>query len=333
MSWPLWFIVTGILCSVMLVRIGRGEIDQDPYLHYADFLVQKNDAPLAYSDSRLLPGLPLILASVISVVPINRFTLVIFMLGWWWASSYLIAKISANDKMWWVLLFPPIMLDQMTQISTESVLVMILLTTLRWWQKKRYQLASLCLGLGMWFRLISAAFFVALLCKLFQEKKYKLAITTTAWFLVPLVALFWFNTRLFGAGSELQQLFTYVEVGRAQPALIQLGRDVWRAWEWGWLRILFSGLVYLGFWLGLFRQAWINAHRAKKNKNTRLWWAVGLSMSVFVFSVGPTPFLEEFSRFLVPVFMVWQMQLANQVQIKSWQVVGLTLLSAGVVLA
>ena len=118
------------------------------------------------------------------------------------------------------------------------------------------------------------------------------------WFGMPMVVFMAFNTYLFN--NPFHQLAVYPEVGRASFSLFQLVNDFVRAADWGWYRNIVSGLIYLGFLAGMLHGLF-RLNKAKWDDVSRIAYYSIFLMVGFVFSIGPTPFLEEFPRFLVPV--------------------------------
>lgn len=290
-------IVAGLVVLVLGWRLIQGEIVQDPYLHYASSL-GGGEFRIEYGNSRLFPGLPVILWFIglfgVDLVMAGYAVMILSLL-----LSWLIGKRLTNNFDWLWLFFPPIMLDQYTQISTEGLMVMLMFLSLLLVKKRKYLEAGLVLGAGVWVRLAMLAMAMGMAVVLVRERKASQLSRLVAGVMVGVTGLLVYNRLMFGEGEWLYQLRVYQDVGRAELAMVQLVRDVFRAIDWGWYRILASGIIYLGFWAMVA----VNLGRQKvKSQWQKMAVMSALFLSAFVFSVGPTPFLEEFSRFLVPVF-------------------------------
>ena len=220
-------------------------LQQENYLVYAKVLTSEDlVSSLSYADSRLFPGL-VFLIKLFDIFLNNQVLagLMITIVGL--IVIYKIAIYFTNNVLYavWLTLFPPIVFEQTSKISTE-VVVMALLVLAYWLvSKKNYLWASLGLSLATVVRPISGCMFLALLIYLRGNNRRRLK-AFLVYLFFPLLLLF-FNIYHWGLASGLHQLEVYRVVGRATIGIYQLIKDVFRAIDWGQWRILISGLAYL----------------------------------------------------------------------------------------
>jgi Gpi18-like mannosyltransferase len=277
-------------------------LEQDPYLAYTQALSSAEFSQvLSQADSRLFPGLPWLIFlvrlifqdSLVSGLVISGLALlVIFWIGWRLSKSLSYAV--------WLTLFPPIVFEQTSKISTETV-VMALLCLAYWLMaKKRFLLASFLLGYATVVRPISACLFIAMLLYLIKAKKERFK-AGLIYVLFPLVLLV-FNVYYWGWSGSFHQLGVYQVVGRATLGLGQLAADVARTIDWGQWRILVSGLIYLGFYgflLKLLLEKKGDFLFKGDGKMIKAWVVL---TTVFILVAGTTPMLEEIRRFMAVFF-------------------------------
>lgn len=303
---------------VMMMRVGGGDVQQDNYLVYADHIQTTTLAKLDPADSRLLPGLPLLLATVTTVTKSLSLSGVLLTTGSALVSYVLLYYLTKNRYAAVVLVFPPILLEQFTIVGTESILVAGVIAALYLMRQqlnlktpKTWWLGTFLLASMIWVRLIAAAALVAVVGYELWHRRWQRATAASISLFFSLTLLMAYNYAVFGPTDPFHQILVYSEVGRAQPAVVQLVSDIFRAWDWGWYRSLISGGFYL-----LLCSGWLMylvRHRSFDKKSVTTWIIV--AMVLFVFSVGPTPFLEEFARFLMPVFvLLWLKTLLDSVR-------------------
>jgi hypothetical protein len=116
-----------------------------------------------------------------------------------------------------------------------------------------------------------------------------------------LLLLAGFN-RFYLNSDILHQAREYQAVGLLTMPIVQLVKDVIRAIDWGYWRILISGLGYIGLSLGLVVKT-IKRTGDFLSQGDGLMiktWA-GLTL-IYVLAVGPIPMLEEFRRYIAVLF-------------------------------
>lgn len=325
-----------ILAVLFLILLGTswqaGKLEQDDYLGYAYKLSQGEIELISVPESRLFPALPVFLSWGL-VVGLNKVGVVLIWVGVIYGMTMMLAKRVWDQGDGWIYIwFPPIVIKQLSLISTEGLLIVVMLGIYWAWKEKRFGVLGWLLGLAWWVRAIGIAFVVATGLVLVLRKMWD----QLAQVLVGLGFMlgFWwgYNWLVLGTSDPFWQLRVYQDVGRSSLALVQLVADMVRAFDWGWQRHVYASMGYvavLGWWLKL---VWDNRGERKEDEEMFLVWAVVLMLG-FVFSWGPTPFLEEFPRFLVPVF-VYLGLLVNPVKCwRQWLKNILVLVSVLVVLA
>lgn len=149
-------------------------------------------------------------------------------------------------------------------------------------------------------RPISICIYSGLLIFLLKEKKFRIFVESST-ILVLFIADFIFSNLLIWKDPFYQFKVTG-EMARVVFVIPQILKDIPRAFELGEFRILISGLIYI-----LFSVYLLFLILKKKNdflvKNDNIFikaWSV--FTFIFIYSIGPTPFLEEARRYLVAFF-------------------------------
>jgi hypothetical protein len=304
------------LLMVMLIVIGfrarTGVVQQDNYLDYAQWLSTSGATPLSEADKRLMPGLVWLLVLIHPIITfmVSHPTIAWVVTGYLitlvavLGSAYVMWRLTGRAKSWLGLIFPPVMLAAGTIVGTEMPTVLLLLLTVWFTTRKQWWLAASMIAFGIWIRLIMVIVGVVAVLWLFWQRNWTAAFTTAIMITLSVVALLIWNLFLFG--DPWIQVTTYVEFGRATIGFWQLFLDIPRALDWGWWRQVVSGLVYLGLLIIMLIMALrIQTHHFELAPLMK--WLI-VAMVSFVFVLGPTPFLEEFPRFLVPVWpLLWLM--------------------------
>lgn len=202
----------------------------------------------------------------------------------------------------WITIFPPIIFEQTSKISTEAVTISSILSAYYFVSKLKYYRASLVLSLSSIVRPISFFLFLAMICQLCRKYKIKVAFYCLIIYLSFPVFLIFFNYYHWGLGSLFIQIIAYNDFSRGTFGLKQLIVDIPRTIEWGQPKILFSGISYILFTLFiLYKTIRVKTDFIFKNDNLliKIW---SISSIIFIFAIGPTPFLEELRRYLCIIF-------------------------------
>lgn len=295
-----FFFLSLVLVVILdLFRFKSGIVQQDNYVGYA-MVLPSPTSQLSFYDSRLFPGLPIVI-SLFSRAFINPFLIGYIVAAASFAGSYfLVYKMTDSKLSVLPLIFPPILLNLATIISSEMPFIFLTLLALLFAKKRSFSLAFLAIGISVWFRLAGVGVFFGVFVYLFLTKKFRELSLALPYFLLPVSGLLIYNFLMFGSKGIFYQLATYRElvVGRSNVVIIQLALDVLRALRWHWFRILISGLFYIIF---------LSYVLIKSIKLGRLefWLIAGLYL--FTLSFGAVPFLENLGRYLapaVPIFWV-----------------------------
>ena len=216
-------------------RWQTGQIEQDGYLNYAEQIVEQQVSSLPLSETRLSPGLPVVI-SLISFfsgsITVSGYivTITSFILSYW-----VLYQLTASKWSVLPLIFPPIAFDQFTQVSSESLFVAVLLTII--WLSQREKSNWLIIGLlsgGLiWIRLTGVIIIPWLVYIGWSHKKKAAPTYGLLGWLTMILALLGFNRWIFGPMGWFQQITIQQIAGRAQLSLWQLSEDLFRAWSSG----------------------------------------------------------------------------------------------------
>lgn len=288
-----WFFISLFLAVFLaFFRFGHGIIQQDNYVGYAQAFPGSINK-ISFFDSRLFPGLP-ILIYIFTFFVRNYYLagyLIIFLS---FAGSYfLLYKITNSGLSFLPLVFPPVLLNLASLISTELPFIFLMLLGYVLIKTKKLAWAFTIIGLSVWFRLAGVALIFGVFIYFLITKDLKKFITCLPYFLVPVIFLVIYNIHFFGAGNPFYQLITYetLHPGRISIGVVQLGQDLIRAYHWGWYRILLSGLLYIL----LFAVLWL---KSIKIRSIEFWMITGIY--IFTLVVNLVPFLENLGRYLAP---------------------------------
>ena len=288
-----WFFIALILTVFLaFYRFGHGVIQQDNYIDYAKYLPFSVNN-ISFFDSRLLPGLP-ILIYLFGIVTRNLYlagyvvTLLSFI-----GSYFLLYKITRSRLSILPLVFPPILINLATLIDTEFLFIFLAILGYYLIKKKNFALAFLIFGISVWFRIAGVALIFGVFVYFVLQKKLGDFLVYLPYFLAPIVALMVYNTYFFGSGNMFYQLSTYeaLHPGRISFGIVQLGEDLVRAVRWHWYRIFVSGFFYVVF----FAVAWVKSINIR---SLEFWLITGIYL--FTLTVNLVPFLENLGRYLAP---------------------------------
>jgi len=307
-NWKFWLglgLVVGFHGCLFLIKAGRDPLwfQQDNYLGYAEAIVKGlRTGVVEFSAGWLFPGLAWLLY-VLSWLTGDLISSGVVLMGVSLIGIYYLSYLMLKD--WYyaliVTLFPPIVLEQTSKLSTESIVMFLLIFSYYLFSKKKYLLMSGLLGLATVVRPISGCLWLGLGLSLIKARKWKSLIASGGVILAFLLLLAGFNW--FYLNSNIwHQVRQYQTLGPVTMPITQLVKDIIRAVDWGYWRILISGLGYIGLSLSL-------VIKTVKRKGDLLSQGDGLMVKtwagltlIYVLTVGPVPMLEEFRRYIAVLF-------------------------------
>jgi hypothetical protein len=293
-----WFAASLILAVFLAFsRFGHGVIQQDNYVDYAR-MIPGSINKVSFFDSRLMPGLPILIYLITFVVKNHYLAGYIVTLLSFTGSYFLLYKITNSKLSILPLIFPPVLLNLASLIDTEFPFIFLILLGYLLIKRKKLAWAFLVVGLSVWFRLAGVAVIFGVFVYLLIQKDLKKFFTYLPYFLIPVVVLMIYNVHFFGTRNPFYQLFTYevLHPGRISIGVIQLGQDLIRAFRWGWYRIIFSGFVHIV----LFAVLWL---KSIKVRSLEFWIITGIY--IFTLTVNLVPFLENLGRYLCPTIPIY----------------------------
>lgn len=258
-----------------------------------------NGVPWAFTAN--FPGLPFLIWAVNLIVRniwISGYLITIVSL----VVTYLLTTKLTKNPFWGFLvtIFPPIVFELTSKISTETVAIAISILVYWLLSKKKYLWIAFLSGYGVILRPIMICPFIAvLIIQLGHQKAWEIIKQLALFSIFPLVMVI-FNLHYWR--DPLYQFVIHVEGGRAVPVVIQLVKDVFRAIKIGEIKILYSGLSYVIFSVWLL---WLTLQNKKDYlfKGDRLFVIIATVLTfVFNYSIGPIPILEEIRRYLAVFF-------------------------------
>ena len=335
-NWKFWLglgLVVGIHGCLFLIKAGRDPLwfQQDNYLGYAEAIVKGlRTGAVEFEESWLFPGLSWLLY-ILSWVTGNLISSGIGLMGVSLIGIYYLSYLMLKD---WhyaliVTLFPPIVLEQTSKLSTESIVMFLLIFSYYLFSKKKYLLMSGLLGLATVVRLISGSLWLGLGLSLVRARKWKTLIASGGVFSSFLLLLAGFN-RFYLNSDIWHQAREYHAVGLLTMPIVQLAKDVVRAIDWGYWRILISGLGYIGLSLGLVvKTVKRTGDFLSRGDGLMIKTWAGLTL-IYVLAVGPIPMLEEFRRYisvLFPLILVVNFKVLGKSKLFRWGSVMLSLVA------
>lgn len=304
-------ILYGIIVSSLIVRLiilnshlkdKNYSIQQDNYADYAFSLKNKLLKGLEISkenpNTRLFPGYPILIllvnpifkSEVTAGLAISLFSSVMSIYFFWLLTKNLTATGIFS-------FFPPIWVIQSTKVSSEPLVVLLLLSSILLYRCRFFFFSGIVLGFASDVRLISICLLAALIIHLVLDRKGKDIISLIAGFVLLFSLLMFFNYLIFGLSELFQQFAANLTFGRATFGGLQLLKDVFRAIDWGQYRILISGIFYLLINFFALFQLFKHKKISGLYQISFFWMLFSL---IFIFLLSPTPLLEEFSRYSVP---------------------------------
>ncbi|MGD8744590.1 MAG: hypothetical protein PVJ52_03285 [Candidatus Woesebacteria bacterium] len=287
------------------VGVDPGSIQQEEFLTYVDSLGSA-DFPdnLTLWNKRYFPGLPIAIYlidiflnnTVAAGLVVAAVALLVF--------YSLVYKITHNRTFSLTLtIFPPIVYELTSKISTEAMLIPIIILSYYLALKvKNYRFSALVSGVGVWIRPIAFISYLSLVVHILinEKEKVKRILTTYPFFLmVGLLGLF---NYLFFNGNILHQLSVYETTtqltsslsGLAMDVKIEIGQNHWR--------ILASSLSYIVFSLILLVSALKKRGDFMYRDDSAYIKSWSAMTMIFIFAYGPSQFLGDTRRFLSVFF-------------------------------
>lgn len=300
-----WGFIVSVIVVIgpMFIRFQKGEIQQDDYLQYAAALPDRLKG-LSDFDTRLFPGLPFLIlfAKNFAGSYVTAGYLVVF--SAFFASYLLLYKLTGSKYSFFPLIFPPAMLNQASIISTDLLAIFFILLGIYLFKKQLYKWMVLIFGLSVWIRPLGAISFAGILFYLFWKKKLSLIFPYLTYFIVPIFLLGAYNIFVFGPTGILHPYVVYSQAGHIVLGFVQLAKDIPRAFQWNQYRIFISGISYLALFLLILIYT-IRHFLNNKEENAVIFFIIW-TISVFLLFLGFTPYLENFGRYLSPLFpLIW----------------------------
>jgi len=294
------FISLIVIFLLILYRFQNGIIQQDNYVGYAKSL-ENGLKDLSYFDSRLFPGLP-ILIYIFEKITFNYYAAGYLVVLFSFIGAYVLLNRITNSKANILpLIFPPIMLGIATLIASEYLTIFLILLTSYLFLNRRYSLAAFTSGINILFRPAGSLLFIAMIVALYFHSRKDLKIKYFIYFSMPISFLMLYNKIFFNSLSPFYQLITYKNVSPYGNAIGFIGvlNDLVRAYKWHQYDILISGMFYLTFF-SCYLQVVLEKYKKQKDMNTLFLILSILLFSFFVLSYSFMPYLENFARYLAP---------------------------------
>jgi|WetSurMetagenome_2_1015567.scaffolds.fasta_scaffold52695_2 Gpi18-like mannosyltransferase len=292
-------LIIRIITLVISLNNPHFAIIQDNYLDYSKEVINGTINNINNVNSRLLPGYPLLILTVSFLTSMPPIVSGLFISI---VSSILCVTIFNNifkNKIAVMLysLFPPVWILSSVKIATEPLTAMLLLFSIFLFLKKKYFLAGLVTGFATGVRFISVCLLAAFIVTLIRKHKRKI-LPLFSGFAIPIFLFLIYNLIVFG--NIFHQILLYPRIGGASGSsigILQLISDFPRSLDWHQYRIFLSGSFYIVF--SIIGCLFLYKYRNNSDvfKISFYWLLFSL---IFILSYGPSPLLEEFSRFIIP---------------------------------
>jgi hypothetical protein len=277
-------------------------IQQDEYLDYTYALKDGtiNTSSFSAHGMRLFPGYPIaiIIGSIFALPPVASSIFISFFCSIF--AIYLIFLLTKSLKTTaFFAFFPPIWVMQGTKIATEPITVAFLLLGLYLYFKKKPFWAGIILGLSFNIRLISLCLTLAMIIFSLTKRRFKDIKEIILGFIPFSLGLFIYNLFIFGKDGFFKQFIDLSgNYNGLKIGLFQIIDDLPRTLAWHQYRIFASGSFYILF-IALGIYLLYKKREGSELIKICLFWSI-LSVC-FVFSLSPTPLLEDFARYLTPI--------------------------------
>ncbi len=194
-------------------------------------------------------------------------------------------------------IFPPVWLKQGIKVATEPLTAVLFLLSVYLYLKKRPLISGLVLSYALSVRLIALPLALAIVVFSYSELGYKKLLPRFILgflLLSPLTPIF--NLLTYGELNLNRQFLLNSEYGRSTFGLLMIFQDFFRTLDWHQYRIFASGLFY--FLFILFGQISLIKYRyvSPLHRLFNLWSFFSL---VFIFSISPTPLIQDLGRYSV----------------------------------
>lgn len=308
----IFFLTLIIVVTIGFFRQSKGIVQQDNYVGYAHYL-STDFSQITHYDSRLYAGLP-ILINFFNLIFNNSYVSGLIISYLLFTASYFVLYAITKSKYSFIpLIFPPIMLSQVTKIATEFPAIFLFLCSIYFMKKENWRMSFLTLGSTIWFRHNIIPLLPVYLYFRLKQTGFKNIITESLWFVLSVVLFFYFNAVILQTGNPLYPYTTYlsIETQRYVFGFWQLIEDFFINIKGGDLRIVFSGSVYFLLICLLFYKSYQKVF-AGKNIFLRKMFVIVAALLIFNLSLGYNPFLSEYSRYMVYTFPLFYLLLNDK---------------------
>lgn len=307
---------------------GVSFIEQERFSSYV-LSLQGDSFPkdLNYFDTRFFPGLVWILY-LINILTNNYFiTSLIFIFFVLIIFFYVLIILTKNPFYAFLLtIFPPIVFEQSSKVSTETVSVMLILFSYYLFFNKKRGLAFFIVGISSIIRPFSAIVVVPMVYQLLKENKFS-EFTKGLFFLATFpVLMFLYNQKHFG--DIFYQIKPYSEVAGGAPGVFQFITDYFSFFINGKYGVIASASFYI--FTSLFLLIFIM--KSKKDfvfKDDKIFVKVFLVLSFlssFIINFSGFPILADVRRFLI-LFMTFALVAVHKRGVKPVLILPLSLVS------
>ena len=278
-------------------------LQQENFTAYVDSL-RSGSFPegLNFIDTRLFPGLPFSIFTVDLIIN-NSYASALLVLLLSLILTYLSCVYLTKNPFFsfWITIFPPIVYEQTSKISTESLLISLSLFSLALISKGKYYLVSLILSFASIVRLIALFIFLGFTFYLFRIGQKNNIFKYSLVFLIFALLLIAFNLKFFNEGI-LYQIKANSAIGNVNIGVLQVFKDIWEEFTKRNFRELFVGLFYVTFSLFIYIKTIFHKGDFMFKNDRSLILMTVTGMMFFVYLAGPSEFLTQVRRFLSVIF-------------------------------
>lgn len=299
-------------------RIPDG-LEEENFLIYTDSLLSGNfPHGLSFYDTRIFPGLPLIL--VILELSFHNYLLVVPLFAAVFLFLFYYSVFALTRNYWLAVaatLFPPVLWEITSKVSTESVTIPLLLIAYYWYFKKQQVIVpSLLTGFAAIVRPAALFCYLAFFLYCLAQKEWKKMFFSLSGFLIFPLALLVFNQYFFN--DIFYQLNTYNRIDIAGFVPLKVFSTAPELVSAGALRAVVVGFVYMIFSVVLTVKVLRNTGDFLMDNDElfiKIWI---LSSLIFMLTIGPERILFEINRYLAVLFPVISIVLSKKYAIKNY---------------